>query len=171
MMKIIYIILFCMTLFWSCVKEGPVGPQGQNGTNANSDKQIRFSIGAIYSYGDTLSANLSNSDCGLQQFSVANYPGVDSAVLMIYDIQTYASCCGGPNIVYETSFELYNTQTGLAIPGSRIVSDDTPLSGFAVSGNIVNRFPAATCDLGVRVIADHGIYSTTGRIYLMLYRK
>ncbi len=153
------------------MKEGPVGPEGPAGQNGNGDKQVRFDLGNLISYGDTSIASLDNSPCGIHQFNIGNYTGVDSAVFVIYNVATAASCCGGPDIAYNARFEIFDLTNNQPVVNSEILSDDIPTGTFAVSKNFVKNLPGETIDLGVRIITGKNIFTTTGKVYLFLYRK
>lgn len=154
-----------------CYKEGPVGPQGPAGSNSYSDKQIRFELGNFPTAVDTIISTPENSLSYIQQFNINNYPGVDSAILLIYDIKTFADCCSGFDTISNASFELYDLTNNIPIANSRIVSDNIPDGTFVISKNFIKDLPNQTIDIGVRIITERDVYSHTGNVYFFLYRK
>ena len=162
-------ILVIVFIFASCVKEAKVGPAGMDGQNGVSDKQIRFEMGVIFSPGDTVISTLENSPCGIHQFNINNYEGVDSAVFVIYNITTSIGCCGGPDTIHPAQIVLYDLKNNTPIANSEIVTDD--VRTYVVSKNFASNLPKETIDIGIRVITGRGIFTQTGNVYMFLYRK
>lgn len=167
---LLFLLMYVM-LFTSCKKEEFPKPEDPKIPIIYGDKQIRFDLGIAISAGDTTLATLDNSPNGIHQFNIGDYVGVDSAIFVIYNIATAEGCCGGPDIIMDARFELYDLTNNQPIVNSEVISDDIPLGTFAVSRNFANNLPKQTIDIGVRIITERDIYTTTGKIYMFLYRK
>ncbi len=170
MKDVLMILAFYSLLLSSCTKEGPMGPSGKDGS---VDKQIRFDLQHInnFSTTDTTLATLENSPCGIHQFNIGNYTGIDSVIFVVYDIGTASGCCGAPDVNESAKIELFNLTDNQPIANSEITSDDITQGTFRSSENIVNSFPDKTIDIGIRIIFNKNMYMHTGHMYLFLYRK
>jgi len=143
------------------VCHGNAGSSGNTGGNA--DKQILIQL-------VNMTANMNSATPivvgQLPRFSIANYPGVDSVVLVA---NPYV-WPGGSNTAI---IELYNKTDGAIIAGSRITSNrqfDNRV--FVSSSNIYSSFPNKDITLGIRVASSvEGQSVATGELYLYLYRK
>jgi hypothetical protein len=136
---------------------------GGGGTGVNTDKQVLIQL-------DMMTANMNSSTPlvvgELPRFSIANYPGVDSVVLVG---RPYI----WPGAANTAIIELYNRTDGTVIAGSRITSNQIyENSGFVSSSNFYSSLPHKDITLGIRIASGtEGLSVATGPLYLYLYRK
>jgi hypothetical protein len=131
-----------------------------NGANAESDKQIFFTLSSSNS--NTTTPVITRS---LLKFNKTYYPGVDS---IIFVAEPYVSDPSNNCIL-----ELYNITDQQVIPGSTLTSNVLVPGTFIQTGNIYNNLPddkEITLGLSQRS-SKEGFYSYTGSCYLFLYRK
>jgi hypothetical protein len=136
---------------------------GGGGTGINTDKQVLIQL-------DMMTANMNSSTPlvvgELPRFSIANYPGVDSVVLVG---RPYI----WPGAINSAIIELYNRTDGTVIAGSRITSNQLyENSGFISSSNFYSSLPKKDITLGMRIVSGtEGLSVASGPLYLYLYRK
>lgn len=160
-------LLIFVFIFFSCKDE--------NISMNNPDKQIRFNLSSNINFNylttssDTLICTSRDYIYGIHQFNIENYSGVNSAVLVVYDITTRDLL--GNDITKTAKIELYDLTNKVPIANSMIVSDNTPVGNFVSSSNILDSFPKQTIDIGVRIIFDKKQQAFFGAMYLFLYRN
>lgn len=134
-----------------------------NGINGGPDKQVIFKFSTI-----SVGSNGSGSEIGMQlpDFNIADYPGVDSIVLM-------ATVYGYPSASPITTLELYNMTDNEPIAQSAIVSQDrTNMGVLLVSSNARTFFPEKPIKLGLRITAENpSDNAIASNVFMILYRK
>lgn len=136
---------------------------GGGGNTVNTDKQVFIQL-------NMMTANMNSSTPlvvgELPRFSIANYPGVDSVVLVG---RPYI----WPGAANTAIIELYNITDGTVIAGSRITTNkEYDHSGFVSSSNFYSSLPHKDITLGMRISSGtEGLRVASGPLYLYLYRK
>ena len=137
-----------------------------NGVNGGPDKELIIRLGGV----STSAGQLSAKWLFIPQFNIANYPGVDSVVLLaqVYGYNGF----GQPSTPVTTTLDVYNMTDNAPIANSTIVSQETTLGGFVSSANCRALFPNKPIGLGLRVSAKISTdYATCYNAFLILYRK
>ncbi len=123
-----------------------------------------------------LTANISNNKpvpytyaANIPFFDIRDYSQIDSVVFAVKDISTTDEFSN--DIDGEGTFELYDMTNDQVVVNSSITSDDIPKNSFVTSGNLMSTLPQEQIKLGIQITSGGSFKSSTGNIYLILFRK
>ena len=132
-----------------------------NGEDGSAVNHVRLNI-TSYLGNESSEGQLILED--LIDFNIQNYPGMDSAILVVKNAETLGS---NSNII----FELYDFTNSTVILDSEVKTNSTTPTRL-YSANFIKSLPKENIDIGIKIRSEiNGIVGGCDGTYLFLYKN